>query len=111
MKNNKVSNIELINCTPHPISTNDGRVYPPSGVIPRVQQNTSDFDENGIAVQSFGEVQGLPEPKDGTIFIVSAMVLAASGRKDLVAPATGHKECRRDEQGRILSVPGFVKNA
>ena len=111
MKNNKVSNIEFINCTPHSIYLNDGRVYPPSGVLPRVQQNTTEFDENCVAIQSFGVVQGLPEPEEGTIFIVSAMVLAASSRKDLVAPATGHKECRRYEQGRILSVPGFVKNA
>jgi len=39
------------------------------------------------------------------------MVLEAGrkiGRNDLVAPATGHPEAIRNEQGQIVSVPGFV---
>lgn len=41
----------------------------------------------------------------------SAMVLAAAknkGRTDVVAPATGHPDCKR-ENGFIVSVPGFVR--
>ena len=30
------------------------------------------------------------------------------GRNDLLAPATGHPETVRNEQGQIVSVPGFV---
>ena len=48
-------------------------------------------------------------------YIVSAMVLAANNSKprhkrrgDLVAPATGHPDCIR-ENGFIVSVPGFVR--
>ena len=29
-------------------------------------------------------------------------------RKDLIAPATGHPDCKR-ENGFIVSVPGFVR--
>ena len=29
-------------------------------------------------------------------------------RTDLVAPATGHKDCVRDDKGFIVSVPGFI---
>lgn len=112
MTTNKNSNIVFVNCTPHAISLNDGRVFEPSGNVARVAQSISDFDEDGIAVQSFGEVTGLPEPQPGTYYIVSAMVLPraqAEGRNDVVAPATGHKDCVRNEKNFIVSVPGFLR--
>ena len=102
--------IKFINATPHAIKLNDGRVFEPSGVLPRVQQTMSDFDGNGVAIQSFGEVEGLPAAKPDVVFIVSAMVLSAcKDRGDLVAPATNHKDTVRNEKGHIISVPGFVK--
>jgi hypothetical protein len=58
--------------------------------------------------QTFGEVEGLPEEIPGTMYIVSAMVLAAVDRSDCVAPATGSRETVRNEAGQIVSVPGFV---
>ena len=106
------NSVQFVNCTPPPIVLNDGRGFEPSGSVARVSQSISDFDENGIAVQSFGEVTGLPEPQIGTIYIVSAMVLSraqAEGRNDVVAPATGHKDCVRNEKNFIVSVPGFLK--
>lgn len=103
--------MNFINLTPHAIVMNDGRVFEPSGVIPRVQQFMSDFDGNGIAIQSFGEVENMPLPKADTICIVSAMVLSAIGkdRQDVVAPATNHHKTIRNEKGHIVSVPGFVR--
>ena len=102
--------IKLINATPHPIQLNNGEVFEPSGILPRVSQEISDFDSNLIATQSFGEIQGLPEPETGVVYIVSALVLsAASDRNDLVAPATNHEDTKRNEKGHIISVPGFVK--
>ena len=112
MTTNTSCNITFVNCTPHAIKLNDGRVFEPSGLIARVSQTISNFDENGIAVQSFGLVTNLPEKRYGTVYIVSAMVLGraqAEGRDDVVAPATGHKDCVRDDAGRIVSVPGFLK--
>ena len=68
------------------------------------------FDELfNIAEQSFGNVVGLPPEEDDTLFIVSSIVLSACGeeRRDVVAPRTS--AAIRDEKGRIISVPGFVK--
>lgn len=51
------------------------------------------------------------KPEEGTIYIVSALVLAAAkekGRTDVVAPATGHPDCVRENRF-IVSVPGFVR--
>lgn len=94
--------------TPHALTLNDGTVIPASGTVARVSASFTDFDANGVCRQVFGDVMGLPEEKEGTLIIVSALVLAASDRKDLVAPATGHEACKRDERGMIVSVPGFV---
>lgn len=67
-----------------------------------------------MCTQQFGEIINLPEPKEDTIYIVSLIVLSAAeqkGRKDCVAPASGHPKCIRNEQGHIVSVPCFVKSA
>ena len=99
------------NFTPHSIVLNDGTIYASEGLA-RVSASFGAFDENGVCSQIFGEVTGLPAPEEGVLLIVSAMVLAAAqsqGRQDVVAPATGHPECVRNEQGHIVSVPGFVR--
>ena len=57
----------------------------------------------------FGQVEGLPEPAEGTVYIVSGMVAAACrGRDDVVCAAAGHPgTVRRD--GQVWSVPGFSR--
>ena len=109
---NQKSNIQFINLSGHAINLNDGREFPSQGLA-RVAASFSSFDENGICRQEFGEVTGLLEPQDGVKYIVSGLVLAAVkalGRTDCVAPATGHPDCKRSEDRKIiLSVPGFVE--
>ena len=98
------------NYTPHTIVLNNGTKYDSVGVA-RVQNTFSEVDDNGICSVNYGDITGLPEPKDGCIYIVSALVLAAAkaaGRTDCVAPATGHPECLRKD-GFIVSVPCFVR--
>ena len=97
----------FINCTPHAIMLNDGRVFEPSGTIARVSSSFTDFTDD-ICTVVYGDLTGVPDAADDTLYIVSAIVLSASTRKDLVAPATGHKDCIRDDKGFIVSVPGFV---
>lgn len=104
--------MKLVNCTPHPICLNDGRVFETSGILPRVTATFGDFDDNGVCEQSFGKINGLPDRAPDTLLIVSAIVLSAAkfaGRDDCVAPATGHPETVRNEKGHIVSVPGFVR--
>lgn len=104
--------MKAINLCPHAIVLNDGSVVETSGAVARVSASYTEFDGNGVCEQTFGAVQGLPEPVEGTTYVVSALVLAAakqSGRTDCVAPATGHPDCKRNEAGQIISVPGFVR--
>lgn len=97
-----------INLTPHPIKLNDGRVFEPSGTVARISTYFSAIVED-VCTVIYGELQGVPAAAENTLYIVSAMVLAATDRKDLVAPATGHPNTIRNEKGHIVSVPGFVE--
>ena len=101
---------DFINLTPHVINLNDGTSYASRGIA-RVSNTFSSFNDDGICEVHYGDIINLPKPRKNTVYIVSAMVLAAAkaaGRTDCVAPATGHPDCVRKD-GVIVSVPGFVK--
>jgi len=98
---------KFINCTPHAIVLNDGRVFEPSGSVARISVSFTDFADD-VCIVKYGDLEGVPERQDGVKYIVSSMVLAASNRGDLVAPATGHHDTVRNDKGHIVSVPGFV---
>jgi hypothetical protein len=110
--------LTIINLTPHTIKLNSGKEFPPSGMVARVSAQFSlttspELLKEEIYIYSveYGEIEGLPEPQENVLYIVSAMVLEAGkriGRNDLMAPASGHPETIRNEQGQIVSVPGFV---
>ncbi len=105
----------LVNCTPHDIVLISGeKTYTiPSAWVARVSEKFVDVvesersDDLVVAIMSrqFGEVTGLPEPKEGTKYIVSVMVKSACPeRKDLVQPAG----FVRDGNGHILGCSFFA---
>ena len=75
----------------------------PSGILPRISSTISivgDIDSTPNEATSYGEVVGLPEKRDGTILVVSAMVAARlPDRDDIRIP----DRQVRDAQGRIIS--------
>ena len=97
------------NFTPHTINLNDGRSFASEGLA-RVSVSFSEINDKFLCQQVFGEVEGLPEQEENVFLIVSGMVLSASNRTDLVAPASGHPDTVRNEKGHIVSVPCFVSN-
>ena len=103
--------MKFVNLTPHKIVLNDGTSFESEGVA-RVSSKYTDFNEDKICEMVFeDEITGLPEPEKDTIYIVSSIVLPVAkqkGRNDVVAPATGHPDCCR-ENGFVKSVPGFVR--
>jgi hypothetical protein len=103
----------LINATPHNITildrtsiTQDAKKQflgtkesivilkeiPASGILPRVKLDNQPSEPiDGIPVEAviYGEIVGLPDPVDGTFYIVSGLVAAAAskqGRTDCFAP-------------------------
>ena len=105
--------MKIINLTPHAITITDGPTFPPSGKVARVSvQQVDDGMIDGVPVkkQTFGDIVDLPSPAPDTVYIVSSLVLSAAkaaGRTDCVAPDTANAV--RDENGHIVSVPGFVR--
>ena len=114
--------MNLTNLTPHAIvlRSADGTdtIVPTSGTVARVTSTPGALETvAGIPVpvagmQTFGGVEGLPEPTPGTIFIVSAMVLAAlrGSRPDVVGPGTGPNDgALRNERGHVVAVTRLVR--
>lgn len=99
--------MELVNLTPHTINlvTDSGvKVIPASGTIARVEQTTTLVKEvDGIPmVQShWGDLLDLPDPKEGTMYIVSAMVANAAKSKGRVQDVVCPGDFVRNEQGQI----------
>lgn len=96
----------FINLTPHMINVVGGIQFPASGTVARVtavSQAVEEVKHDGKVVlltkTIFGKVENLPEPIEGTRYIVSTMVAqAAEGRHDLLTPG----ELVRDDQGNVI---------
>jgi hypothetical protein len=114
-----VGEVEFINLTPHPvvILTTSGEevVIPPSGRVARVattQEVVATLTPHNHNIEivrtRFGEIENLPEPEPGVLYIVSTLVaqaaVALQGRQDVVAPDTGPQSAVRGEDGQIRAV-------
>ena len=112
--------MELINKTPHPVTLvlKDGAKITLAPVLPTPRVSSSSVvtatytitDGNGIEHEIvreapvFGEVVDLPEPEEGTLYIVSMLVAArAAGRNDLVSPGRQ----LRNEAGQVIGCAGL----
>jgi len=101
----------IVNLTPHEINVVDvdGKVVsiPPSGRVARVAQTREQrgtIDGLAVTYSTFGDVEGLPAPQAGVIYVVSGLVLSAvPDRPDVFAPG----EAVRDEEGRVIGARGL----
>jgi hypothetical protein len=97
--------INIVNCTPHAVVVNDV-IYPKSNSVARIKVDLIDTDNDLFKMEKKGSIEDLPSKKEGTLYIVSAIVFSSSDRKDLIAPNTG--KANRDDKGNIISVPNFI---
>ena len=112
--------VKIVNLTPHAITIilPDGQKLeiPPSGTVARVSVKAKEVGkleyagmEVPIVKLEYGDVVGLPEPQEGTIYLVSTLVLMALKdkgikRNDVFSPDTSPESAIRDSQGRIIGV-------
>lgn len=100
--------VKMINLTPHEIVL-CGIILPSEGLA-RCQSFVEKIAEiDGISVNRrwFGEVTGLPEPQEGTIFIVSAIVAqAVAGKRDDVFVTD---DPIRNENNQIIGCKALAK--
>lgn len=112
-KNTTVSSTTFVNLTPHEVKlmTQDGQItsIPASGQVARISTSFEvDSILNGVIVghTDYSGVTGLPEQVEGTIYIVSLVLLKAlPDRTDLVAP----NELVRDEKGLVLYAKSLTR--
>ncbi len=106
--------MRLINLTPHAVNliASEAITLPPSGVVARcaverTQVGVVEIDGIQVPVNQtrFGEVTGLPEPKEETIYIVSALVAQAAGREDVLMV----DDTVRDSEGRIIGARALAR--
>jgi hypothetical protein len=109
--------MNIVNLLPHDFTLCDdaGNVIlsiPPTEPAARVSSITNVIGEiDGIPITSidFGEIKNLPEPRAGTIYIVSLLVQqAAPHRKDLYRPDTSPGNVVRDDAGQIIGVKALA---
>ena len=99
--------MRIINLTPHSITFVDDvgntvLTVEPSGQVARCSVAREKIGMiGGIPVNKsrFGEVENLPEPEEGTIYIVSALTAQAVPERDDVFITD---DAVRDEQGRVI---------
>lgn len=105
--------ISVVNLTPHEVcvANADGNIvacYAPSGVAARcaISQETVG-SVGGVPVRRtvFGDVQGIPEQRDGVVYITSTLVAQNALRSDVISPDTGPTAVR--ENGQVVAVRGF----
>lgn len=105
--------VEVINKTPHPVTlvNGDKKVTIQPDSIPARCESESVSVDYGIGIPcfktEFGEVNGLPEEKEGIIYIVSSITAQAlkGKRNDCFIVA----ETVRDDQGRIVGAKCLAK--
>jgi hypothetical protein len=102
----------VVNCTPHDINVilEDGNVIvlPKSNTPARcseiVQNVNTDTLDVPIVKKQFGTIENLPDSKEGTFYVVSAIIKAASSRNDLLLV----NDTVRNENGVIVGCKSFA---
>lgn len=104
----------IINLTAHNVNIcgingNIIKTYEPSGMVARnafYYEQIDTIDGVSIMVKKNERIVNLPDPKDGTIYIVSDIVRVTCGdRADLVSPAQQVKI-----NGRVVGCMAFTSN-
>lgn len=99
----------FVNLTPHQIDEQTTGLSIPSTGTARIKMQSRVIDTvEGVPLYHsyyVGNLEGLPEPVEGVIYIVSALALNAipADRTDVVAPG----DAVRDETGRVIGCKGF----
>lgn len=105
--------MKIINLTSHKLNILDETknqilVLEPSGIEARInvtRRLANKVDDVPFFVTEPGEPVGLPEPREGTIYIVSGMFRSHSDRPDLYQPG----ELVRDDEGLPVGCIGLSR--
>jgi len=106
---------EFINCTKHPITIGALTIAPSGNIALVIMEKEyvgmipmSDGTRVEMVKKVAKGIEGLPEPVEGVLYVVPAMVLPyTSDRADVIAPNTDETAIR-NEKGFVQSVVEVV---
>lgn len=104
----KVIKMKIINLTPHEINIVGLEPIPSSGSV-RVAETSHIVDTiNGIniIVKKYGKIEDMPEPQEGTMYVVSLMVAQQLTHRDDVLTIG---DTIRNEKGEIIGAKNFSR--
>jgi hypothetical protein len=114
--------MKIINLNKHAIVVRLGgerHVFSPSGTVATVSQHSvrvGDVDGIPLFHTEYGEIESLPPPQEGTLYLVNLLVgtraAALTGRTDLIGPDSGPTAIRYadgPQKGQIEAVTQFIQ--
>lgn len=105
--------MKFINLTPHEINVlegNEAGIYTniePSGSIARIatkQRVARLINNHPIYITEYGDIENLPDPLIGVMYITSGLVASRAKRSDVVSPG----KLVRNEKGIPIGCIGFI---
>lgn len=109
--------MKIANLCPHALDliSEDGRTHtiPRGSNQARIEEarraigslTTGEGVRYAVSAPSFGAPIGIPEPEEGTVYVVSAMVAAQTRRADVFSPGP----LIRDVQGKVIGARGLTQ--
>ena len=100
--------MKFVNLTGHEVfETKSGTLLPKGEQVARIRSNTNYVDSIGgapVFVTEIVSVRGLPEPQEGVVYVVSALVLSGipDSRTDVVSPGNVIRK-----NGEVVGCVGF----
>jgi hypothetical protein len=101
----------IINLTPHELNVIriDGTTLTlaPSGTIARIAESRVHVDtinSIGVTKVTYGQIEGLPGPQAGVLYIVSALVAQVASRVDVLSPGP----LSRGQNGQPVGCQGLT---
>ena len=107
--------MKFINLTPHDVTIVDGETkhtFPKQGLarVQTIPLNPTMLGGIPFFTTTYGGTEGLPEPQEGIIFIVSMVVAQANPeRRDIVFPASDPANSVRDEKGNLIGFKALTR--
>ena len=104
--------LSVVNLTPHEINLVVGDEvlsFPPSGEVARVETEFIPMSDV-FGYNQHGDIEGLPAPQAGDMYLVSSFVFAAGNRIDVIAPDTSPQGAIRNDAGQIVGVRRFLSS-
>jgi hypothetical protein len=109
--------MKIVNLMPHPlvIQRGDGtrETFEPVGLA-RVGSTPGEIEVvEGVSFAAptiYGELEGLPAPQEGVVYVVSMPVASRAKRADVVSPGTGPNDGCIREGGQVVAVTRLIRH-